>query len=192
MVEFAKAPSFFYRFSNMQFLPGRSGFELAVSSAVLWSAARAALTREAALALQQEMQARVYRSGVLGRRACSRLFVAFDDSTAAVRLLGIDEETPGRLEPMTSDLFSTMRAQPVSRIERFIGPEARYVASGVERPQQALALLVMAQTWLEWLPLYLALGERAKKSPAGAGLEAVQYFDGPADSSGIAPEIVSG
>ena len=153
----------FYRFEGLDLLPGnkKAGFYFIVDTQVLRDLCHVKVHAADQQLLTTHAQERAARVQLLNKRGRASMNILFHQDTAAPRAFCVDPMFGGSIGADPEDFARLSRPDFLD----YIGEEVVYTPHNVDLPQQALVLLLMAQTWAEWAAL-----QRAKHADALAQL----------------------
>lgn len=154
--------NFFYRFDALDLIPGNksSGFVLQVSTHALLALSKVTLNEVQRGTLLKQAQERVLRAQLMTKRMAAGLSIGFLDDSACPRFFVADAMFGGSVGT-DPELFSRLRAPDAqTRVLDFHGNVVDYTPHNLDTPKQALALLVLIETWGELVtPLLYQVGD---------------------------------
>lgn len=139
-------PEFFHRFDGLGLAPGNktAGFDLVVSTEVLQRLQNLPVAPAAYAHLFQQIQERLRNSGLLSSAELERVLIAFVPGTWCPRYFAT-----GREGASVGADPSELERLPARDALEWIGPTLAYTPHNVDSPMQALALVIMVETWAE-------------------------------------------
>jgi hypothetical protein len=139
-------PEFFHRFDGLGLVPGNktAGFDVMVSTEILQRLQNLAISPAAHEHLLQEMRGRLSNAKLLSAAELDRFLVAFVPGTWCPRYFAT-----GREGASVGADPSELERLPARDALEWIGPTLAYTPHNVDSPVQALALVVMVETWAE-------------------------------------------
>jgi hypothetical protein len=147
---------FFYRYNCLSLAAGNktSGFEFVISTEALNHLMGVPFSAAQYSRFQDVLQERVKAMGLRPARLFKDCHVLFFGETLCPRVFIQDAVMGGSLGLSYPDDLSHLD-KPDYR-ER-VGDSLRYTPHNVDLPQQALALMVITETWAEFAHLYLPI-----------------------------------
>lgn len=149
---------FFYRFDGLDLIPGNktAGFAMLLDSVAFVRLGELKCSEEQQARVNEEARARVLRAQLISKRYVEACGIVFFEDTACPRYfvsdaafgasLGCDPENFGRMQ----------HPEALSWLRTYV----EYTPHNTDSPKQALALLVLAQTWAEWAGVKLSAALR--------------------------------
>lgn len=146
-------PEFFHRIEGLCLTPGNktAGFDALISTQVLKRLQALPIDSKTQDALLAMMRERVLVAGLLPRELSKRCGVVLVKGTLCPRFFVTDPTLGGSVGADPNELERLQREDA----EEWIGPVVAYTAHNVDTSHQALALLVMVETWVEFVRSYL-------------------------------------
>lgn len=140
--------TFFTRIDGLSLEPGNktAGFTLCVSVSQMRELCKICVTSEERNWLQAQVHLRLKRAELLPEELLKGSGVLFCENTAVPRCFILDPCFGGSIgiEP------SLLEFLPNDELADALGTECYYYPHNVDSPREALALLVVIQTWSEW------------------------------------------
>lgn len=139
---------FFYRIDHLGLHPGNktAGFVALVSTEMLMALRAIPVSKASYDNLIQEMQDRLARTSLLTPKSIASCGVALLDNSACPRFFTADPMFGGSIGANPEDLLKLTRPDAVE----WLGSSLAYTPHNVDLPDQALALVILFQTWAEW------------------------------------------
>jgi hypothetical protein len=140
-------PDFFYRIEGLSLVPGNktAGFVAVVSTEVLKRLREKPISPEKHALLLERMRERILNAKLLPKKYLGRCGVVLEADTFCPRCFITDPAFGGSIGANPDDLSRLTRPDGLE----WIGPTLDFTPHNVDVPSQALALLVMFETWAE-------------------------------------------
>lgn len=139
---------FIYRVEGFDLVPGNktAGFTLIVSTKALQVLQKVTVTTEQYQDLMMQMRERVVRSKLFPKNMVSGCGVQLFKGSACPAYFTTDPVLGGSVG---ADPDHLLRLQETDALEQF-GETMSFTPHNTDSPAQAMALLIMIQTWDEW------------------------------------------
>lgn len=150
---------FFYRFNHMSLIPGskQAGFTVEFSTSVLKELSATPRDPGVLQSLTVEMRGRLLRAALLPKAATLQSCIQFREGSFCPLGFATDPVFGASVSADPEE----MRLLPRPDALEYIGSTMTFTPHNVDSPRQALALVVMVETWAEWA---YALLQRAESS----------------------------
>lgn len=146
MMPSPEVPEFFHRFDGLRLTPGNktAGFDAVVSTEVLKRLREQPMTEAASTQLLEQIRERVSNAGLLAESELARCGVGFVEGSWCPRFFATGPEGAS-IGAVPSELERLLACDALD----WIGPTLSYSPHNVDSPAQALALVVIVETWAE-------------------------------------------
>lgn len=146
-------PEFLHRIEGLCLTPGNktAGFDALISTQVLKRLQALPVDSKTQEDLLTTMRERVLVANLLPRKLSERCGVVLVNGTLCPRFFVTDPALGGSVGADPNEIERLFRDDA----EEWLGPVVAYTAHNVDTPAQALALLVMVETWVEFARSYL-------------------------------------
>lgn len=148
-----QVPEFLHRIEGLSLTPGNktAGFDALISTEVLKRLRELPVDSKVQAELLATMRERVLTADLLPRELADRCGVVLVEGTLCPRFFVTDPTLGGSVGADPNELERLERDDAVE----WIGPTMAYTPHNVDTPAQALALLVMVETWAEFARVHL-------------------------------------
>jgi hypothetical protein len=159
------APDFFTRVDGLSLVPGNktAGFVGVVSTEALRILREIPVGNDEVVALLTRMRERLLNAKLIPKRALNGSGVSLLAGSACPRFFVTDPTFGGSIGADPDDLDRLDKPEAFD----YIGPTTDYTPHNVDTPAQALALLVMFETWAEWAHGKLYVHAQSTATPGG-------------------------
>lgn len=153
---------FFYRFEGLNLMPGSktAGFVALISTDALQKLRTVTVSDPEYQGLVMQARERLARAGLLPKKVLARCGIALVDRTACPLLFTTDPMVGGSIGANPDELEQVQASDVLERL----GDAIWYTPHNVDSPAQALALMVLFETWAEWARGKLLAVEQARAS----------------------------
>jgi len=148
-------PAFFYRFEGLSLVAGNksAGFTALLSTQLLIRLRHLPIGAEWHARLQAEIQARLANAKLLPKNLIRKGGIVFVDGTWCPLCFMTDPAFGASIGAAPGDVERLLRDDALE----WIGPAVAYTAHNTDTPSQALALVIMVETWGEFVRDFLLL-----------------------------------
>lgn len=164
---------FFYRFDGLNLIPGNkaSGFVVHIATDAMMKLHKIPVAAEQYQALIMNMRERVARVSILSTKLSCKLGAEMFNGSACPAYFTTDPIFGGSVGANPNELVHLSKLDALE----WIGPTMTFTPHNIDTPQQALALMIMLETWGEWAHAQLSFVGRKNQ---------VESFD-PSDGYGM-------